>query len=91
MGRHLDALAPTPAALFILSGCQQPNTNSLDRLVIGKVMTSSELAENLRALCMPGERLSGTPNGTPNGRKAERSVQSPCRTPSRALSASEGR
>ncbi|MGD8453223.1 MAG: M20/M25/M40 family metallo-hydrolase [Phycisphaerae bacterium] len=50
------------AALLCLTACQQPHAATLDRLVIGEVMTSSELPENLRALCLPGGRLSGTPN-----------------------------
>jgi hypothetical protein len=45
-----------------LSGCQQPRTDLTDRLLIGEVMMHAEFAGNLRALAMPGGRLTGTPN-----------------------------
>ena len=47
--------------LVLASGCQQPNGDLLDRLVIGEVMTHSQFATNLRALSVPGGRLTGTP------------------------------
>jgi len=48
----------------------QPNGPIDDRLVIGEVMMHSEFAQNLRALCMDGGRLSGSENA----RKAEQFV-----------------
>lgn len=51
------------ALLLVAGGCQQPSANTLDRLLIGEVMMHSELADNLRAICLPGGRLSGSPNG----------------------------
>ena len=65
-----------PALLLILlcscGGCQHATTSGvvMDRQLIGEVMMHSELAPNLRALCMTGGRLSGTENG----HKAERFV-----------------
>ena len=50
------------SALFMWGGCHQPSRNATDRLVIGEVMTGSEFTQNLRALCEPGGRLSGTPS-----------------------------
>jgi carboxypeptidase Q len=49
----------------VLGGCRAPGLDpvSIDRQVIGEVMMHSELAVNLRALAMPGGRLSGAPNG----------------------------
>jgi len=62
-----------PALLGVLwlaatAGCWHPRGNILDRLAIGEVMMHSEFAENLRALAMPGGRLTGTEN-------AERATQ----------------
>jgi hypothetical protein len=48
---------------LLLSGCHRPNGAIVDRLVIGEVMVCSEFKPNLRALCLPGGRLSGTDNG----------------------------
>ena len=50
----------------LLSGaCHQVTRHgtNVDRDLIGEVMMRSELPQNLRALCMPGGRLSGSPNG----------------------------
>jgi carboxypeptidase Q len=48
---------------YVWAGCTSSQTAQLDRLIIGEVMQKSELNENLRALCQPGGRLSGTDNG----------------------------
>ena len=45
-----------------LCGCLRPRGEVADRLAIGEVMMRSEFAANLRALAMPGGRVSGTPN-----------------------------
>lgn len=58
------------ASLLVVAGCQQPNGHFVDRQLIGEVMMRSELSANLRALCMPSGRLSGSPNGA----KAEQFV-----------------
>ena len=72
--RSRASLAMTIATLLLLAGgCTQvvrryevvvdpPVEDTVDRLLIGDVMMRSELAENLRALCRPGGRVSGTPN-----------------------------
>lgn len=63
IGRTSRALWPPWAAvLALLLGCQQPRGDVVERLLIGEVMMHAELAANLRALAMPGGRLSGTPN-----------------------------
>ena len=49
--------------LVILTGCRQPDAAFTDRLLIGEVMMNSQFTENLRALAMPGGRLSGSDNG----------------------------
>lgn len=67
-------LPPTLLAL-LLTGCQHPHGDMLDRLLIGEVMMHSEFATNLRTLAMPGGRVSGTPNAD----KAERYVADQCR------------
>ncbi len=60
--------APRRLLLFLcglglgLSGCLRPQGALADRLVIGEVMMRSEFAANLRALALPGGRVSGTPN-----------------------------
>ena len=64
------ALPILPALSMFAAGCHHPTGTSIDRQLIGEVMMHSELAANLRALAMPGGRLSGSPNG----RKAERFV-----------------
>ncbi len=46
---------------LLLSGCS--SSVSLDGAIIAEVMTGSEVGPNLRHLCMPGGRLSGSPNG----------------------------
>ncbi len=58
---------PTRCVLIFLGvsglvGCHQPRPAFDDRLVIGEVVQRSEFAANLRALCLPGGRLTGTPN-----------------------------
>ncbi|MFH1108444.1 MAG: M20/M25/M40 family metallo-hydrolase [Planctomycetota bacterium] len=63
-------LSPGRCVLLTLGlafGCQRPvapigESASIDRTLIGEMMMHSEFAANLRALCMPGGRLSGTPN-----------------------------
>ncbi len=52
----------TLLALLVLGGCQRPDGELIDRLVIGEVMMNGELKENLRELCLPGGRLSGSAN-----------------------------
>jgi carboxypeptidase Q len=47
----------------LVLGCQQPRGGALDRALIGEVMMHAEFTGNLRALCMSGGRLSGSPNG----------------------------
>jgi hypothetical protein len=56
--------------LVAATGCQQPQGGAPDRLLIGEIMMHAEFAGNLRALAMPGGRLSGSPNGA----RAERLV-----------------
>ena len=53
------------AVLCLSGGCHHAATSGvvLERQLIGEVMMHSELAPNLRALCMPGGRLSGSENG----------------------------
>ncbi len=58
------------AATAFVTGCHQPQTTQLDRQVIAEVMVNSEFSSNLRALAMPGGRLSGSENG----HKAEKFV-----------------
>lgn len=53
----------TGAAVAAITGCQIPRATPVDRRLIAEVMTASELSANLRALAMPGGRLSGSPNG----------------------------
>lgn len=50
--------------LLVLGGCHRPNPDIIDRLIVGEVMCNSDFQENLRALCLPGGRLSGTPNSS---------------------------
>lgn len=59
--RQLAALL----ALVVLSGCHRPAADPrlIDRQLVGEVMMHSEFSANLRALCLPGGRLSGSPNG----------------------------
>ncbi|MCP4593105.1 MAG: M20/M25/M40 family metallo-hydrolase [bacterium] len=51
--------------LVIPAGCHQPGSSSnfIDRQIIGEVLMHSEFSANLRELCVPGGRLSGSPNG----------------------------
>lgn len=49
--------------LGLLAGCQQPHGGTVDRLLIGEVMMHADFSANLRELCVPGGRLSGSPNG----------------------------
>lgn len=46
---------------LVVGGCHQPASDLVDRQLIGEVMMHSELSANLRALAMPGGRLTGTP------------------------------
>ena len=57
-------------SLLVLGGCLRPRGDVIDRLIIGEVMMHSEFKENLRALALPGGRLSGSENA----RQAERHV-----------------
>ncbi len=66
---HAVLVAITSIALAIPACRPQPSAK-FDRLLIGDVMMHSELAENLRELCMDGGRLSGSANAT----KAEQFV-----------------
>ncbi len=66
----LEILVPRSLIRFTLPvltlaaalGCQTPAGTTLDRLIIGEVMMNSRFQENLRALSVPGGRLTGTPN-----------------------------
>jgi Iap family predicted aminopeptidase len=64
MSYHAQLKLLIGLALFAgcLAGCQQPRAAVDDRLLVGEVMTNSELPANLRAICMPGGRLSGSEN-----------------------------
>ncbi len=73
------------AAASFLAGCAHEHTvavaaNSpqaeLDRQIVGRVMLDSQFEQNLRALAMPGGRLSGTPNAE----KAIEYVMARCRS-----------
>jgi carboxypeptidase Q len=46
----------------LAAGCHAGPADT-DRQIIAEVMTATEIAPNLRTLCMPGGRLSGSPNG----------------------------
>jgi carboxypeptidase Q len=60
---RLAAITATAlASLSFATGCQQQRGDVADRLVIGEVMMHAEFSANLRALAMPGGRLTGTPN-----------------------------
>jgi carboxypeptidase Q len=57
------AFAVGTLLLSLLAGCQQfRGGEAIDRELIGEVMMHAEFAANLRALAMPGGRLTGTPN-----------------------------
>ncbi len=61
---HLLSLMTGLAWVLGAGGCQQAQPGpATDRQLIGEVMMHSELAGNLRAICMPGGRLSGSDNG----------------------------
>ena len=62
------------ALALMVAGCH-PTGDALDRQLIGDVFTRSELTANLRALCMPGGRLSGSANAD----VASRFVADKCR------------
>ncbi len=63
MTRALSALT-LPCAILVLSACTPaPSPNEVDERLVGNVMMHAELPENLRALCLPGGRLSGSENG----------------------------
>ncbi|HVP10995.1 MAG TPA: M20/M25/M40 family metallo-hydrolase [Phycisphaerae bacterium] len=46
----------------LAAGCQTGSSDA-DRRLVAEVITASEIAPNLRTLCMPGGRLSGSANG----------------------------
>lgn len=51
----------------LVMGCQQPRKTPtggfpVDRELVSEIVMRSEFAANLRAICLPGGRLSGTPN-----------------------------
>jgi carboxypeptidase Q len=74
MTRVLSALT-LPCAFLALSACTPaPSPNQVDERLVGNVMMHAELPENLRALCLPGGRLSGSENG----RVAEQFVADAC-------------
>jgi hypothetical protein len=50
------------SSLVLAVGCQQPDPGTIDALIVGEVMMRGALSDTLRALSMPGGRLSGTPN-----------------------------
>ncbi len=70
--RTVTVLKVVSVGLLLAAGCHGPigNKTAVDRSLIGEVMMHSEFSRNLRALCMPGGRLSGSDNG----HKAERYV-----------------
>lgn len=47
-----------------ITACHRPATDAADRQAIAEVLMHSEFTQNLRALSMPGGRLSGTDNAT---------------------------
>ena len=62
MQRTLIRIAFVLPALLLMAGCRAGSPDA-DRQLIAEVMTATEVAPNLRALCMTGGRLSGSPNG----------------------------
>ena len=58
------------ACTWIAAGCQSPRGEQLAGRLIAEVMTGSQVSNNLRALAVPGGRLSGSPNAA----KAEQYV-----------------
>ncbi len=68
VGRLRSSSTSQRYAIMLLSagilapGCHQPTGDAIDRQLIGEVMMNSEFSENLRALAMPGGRLSGSDN-----------------------------
>lgn len=81
---RLSALVCVSAHAILLVGCAQVQfavadkatlADELDRRIVGSIMLDSEFEQNLRALAMPGGRLSGTPNAE----KAIEYVMSKCR------------
>lgn len=59
--RGLTVIAVASAIAFC--GCCVPDQAGIEREIIADVVTHCEIAGNLKALSMPGGRLSGSPNG----------------------------
>ena len=62
MLRTLGRIGFSALLVVFAAGCGGGSGDS-DRRVIAEVMTGTEIAPNLRTLCMPGGRLSGSSNG----------------------------
>ncbi|MFG0251891.1 MAG: M20/M25/M40 family metallo-hydrolase [Phycisphaerales bacterium JB038] len=74
MHRVLTALTLVCASLALVACRPAPIPAEVDQRLVGEVMMHAELPENLRALCMPGGRLSGSENGA----KAEQFIADAC-------------
>ncbi len=63
MPRYARSLAAASAVTLLLTllGCHTPGEQA-ERFAVGEIMLHSRFATNLRALSMPGGRLSGTEN-----------------------------
>ncbi len=48
--------------MLLASGCRLPAGVTVDRLCVGEIMLQEHVGHNLRAICLPGGRLSGTTN-----------------------------
>lgn len=57
--------------LATMFACRQPQGPALDRLLVGEVLLHSEFTGNLRQLCLPGGRLSGSENSLRAARYVE--------------------
>lgn len=69
---HLYLLSLT--AFLLLAGCAAQPPREIDERLVGDVMMHAQLPQNLRALAMPGGRLSGTENAA----RAEQLVADAC-------------
>jgi Iap family predicted aminopeptidase len=61
MQRRSSFFALLTFACLSVLGCR--SGADVDRSLIAEVLTASEVSPNLRAICIPGGRLSGSPNG----------------------------
>ncbi len=69
------AAAGATALLLSLGGCRTPGEHA-ERVAVGEIMLHSHFAANLRALSVPGGRLSGTENA----RQAEEFIAAQARS-----------